>query len=557
MSMRTAIVILLLALFAGTAGAFQIVAFCPDTYLTGEPDEYFVLEGSGSPGGIEVTDGEGSVRFPEGSTVNGRVVVAREAAGYLRAHGSLPDYEVVGTDATVPDMLRRGDFRLANQKDSITLIVGGAVVQEVGWPEDVAARQGQVHTLVDGGWDPRPFFIGQSDFAPRTFENVTVTLFVSPDCSYEVLSEAVASARERIDVNVYEFTHPGIAEMLAGAAGRGVDVSVLVEGGPVGGISAEEKGVARMLADHGVTVMMMETAGDAHARYRFDHAKYMVVDGRGVLVTSENFKESGIPETGEWGNRGWGAWVEDAGVAGYFAEVYRADCTGGDIVPAPQGGGLAETGGGGYEVRFAPETVHGARVTPVLAPDTSGLVRQMIAGAEERVLIEQAYITNSTVGGANRYLAEAINASRRGVAVQVLLDSAWFNVEGEKDNDEMAAWINGLARREGIPMEARCIDLAAAGLEKVHTKGVVVDNRSVLVSSINWNDNSPDFNREAGVIIEHPAAAAYFARTFAADWEAGTRAGGDAGFDYRIIAALGVVVLFAAVYVARRVLWEG
>jgi cardiolipin synthase len=77
----------------------------------------------------------------------------------------------------------------------------------------------------------------------------------------------------------------------------------------------------------------------------------------------------------------------------------------------------------------------------------------------------------------------------------------------------------------------------------------------VLVSSINWNDNSPDFNREAGVIIEHPAAAAYFARTFAADWDAGTRGGGEAGFDYRILAAVGVVLLFAALYVVRR-MWE-
>lgn len=553
--MRTAIVILLLTLLAGTAGAFQIVAFCPDPYLSGEPDEYFVLEGAGSLSGIEVTDGEGSVRFPAGSSMNGRVVVAREAAGYARAHGSLPDYEVFDTVAAVPDMQRRGDFRLANEKDSITLLVGGAAVQEVAWPRDVKPRQGQVHTLVDGRWDPRPFFIGQSDFAPRTFENVTVTLFVSPDCSYGVLSDAVASARERIDVNVYEFTHPGIAEMLAGAAERGVDVSVLVEGGPVGGISPEGKGVARMLAGHGVPVMMMETAGDVHARYRFDHAKYMVVDGAGVLVTSENFKESGIPRIGEKGNRGWGAWVEDPGVAGYFAEVYSFDSTGGDIVPAPQGGDLAETDGGDYEVRFSPETVHGARVTPVLAPDTSDLVRQMIAGAEERVLIEQAYITNSMGGGPNRYLVEAINASHRGVAVQVLLDSAWFNVEGEKDNDEMAAWINDYARREGLLLEARCIDLEAAGLEKVHTKGVVVDNRSVLVSSINWNDNSPDFNREAGVIIEHPAAAAYFARTFAADWDAGTRGGGEAGFDYRILAAVGVVLLFAALYVVRR-MWE-
>lgn len=551
--MRTAVaIILFLAVLVGTVGAVQIVAFCPDTYLKDEPDEYVVLEGTGSLAGIEITDGEGSVRFPEVSTIDGRIVVAREAAGYLRSHGSLPDYEILDTDAQVPDMRRTGNFRLANAQDSLILIDRGAVVQEVRWPDDVAPRQGQVHTLVNGTWDPRPFFIGQSDFATQTFDNVTVTLFISPDCSYDVLAEAIASARQSLDVNVYEFTHPGIAEMLADAADRGVDVSVLVEGGPVGGISPEEEGVVGILADHGVGVMMMETAGDVHARYRFDHAKYMVIDDASVLVASENFKESGIPETGKSGNRGWGAWVQDTEVAGYFADVYSEDDTGGDIVPAPEDGELETTGAGGaYEVRFSPETVTGARVTPVLAPDTSNLVRQMIAGAQERILIEQAYISNSTTGGPNRYLAEAINASRSGVRVQVLLDSAWFNVEGEDDNDEMAAWINDYARREGLPIEARCIDLEAANLEKVHTKGVVVDNRSVLVSSINWNDNSPDFNREAGVIIEHPAAAAYFARSFAADWESGETTE-EEGFDPRLPVAVAVIILFAALYVARK-----
>lgn len=82
----------------------------------------------------------------------------------------------------------------------------------------------------------------------------------------------------------------------------------------------------------------------------------------------------------------------------------------------------------------------------------------------------------------------------------------------------MVALINRIAASDNLPLEARCADLEASGLEKIHNKGVIVDDRAVLVSSINWNTNSPGFNREAGVIIEQPVVARYFRTVFDADW---------------------------------------
>lgn len=546
------ILLIALALLAAPVVAVQIVEFCPDPYRTGESDEYFVLEGEGGLDEVAVTDGEGTLRFPEGSKVNGRVTVAREAGGFFMTHGSLPDYEIMDTNPVVPEVRGGGRFRMANRQDSIALLIRGSTAQEVRWPEDVAVREGQVHFLEDGIWDPHPRLLGQSDFSPETFEDVTVTLFVSPDCAYEVFERALSTAEERVEVNVYEFTHPGIAAMLTRAADQGVEVSVLLEGGPVGGIPSEEKAVAATLVAHGVEIQVMTSTTEAHAKYRYDHAKYVVVDDESVLITSENFKPSGIPAPGMRGNRGWGVWVEDTGVAEYFASVYRWDTTGGDLAPAPtRGRPDEEERHGGYDPTFSPLTVEGARVTPVLAPETSALVTDLIAGAEDQILIEQASIRNSTTGGPNRFLAAAIDTARRGVEVRVLLDAAWFNIEGEKDNDEMVAWINEVARAEGIPLKAKCIDLDATGFVKVHTKGVVVDNRSVLISSINWNDNSADFNREAGVIIEHPRAAQYFTAAFEADWEAGRPDQID-GYDGRLALAAGIVVVFFILYLWRR-----
>ncbi|MDK2988690.1 MAG: hypothetical protein PWR16_219, partial [Methanoculleus sp.] len=208
-----------------------------------------------------------------------------------------------------------------------------------------------------------------------------------------------------------------------------------------------------------------------------------------------------------------------------------------------------------YTVEFAVCRAEGARVTPVVSPDTSALILGLIEGAQESIAIEQAYITNETGHDLNPYLAAAIDASRRGVAVRVLLDSAWFNTEGDADNDEMVGVINRFAAAEGLPLEARLADLEANDLDKIHNKGVIVDGRTVLVSSINWNANSPAFNREAGVIIEHPDIAAYYTGVFEDDWNVSNEegAGGAPGPDrLKIVAAACILAGLTGLYLYRR-----
>lgn len=556
--MRCACLLLVFALLLPAASALQITEFCPDTFLKGEDDEYFVLEGSGSLSGVAVRDGEGSIRFPEKASIRSAITVARNGEAYRTVHGTYPDYEIYDSSPAVADVVRSGDFRMANAGDELVLSREEHVIQQIAWPVDVCCREGQVHFLQEGVWDPRPLLIGQSRFSPATFDNVTVVAFVSPDCAWEVLEGVLSGASSSIRLNVYEFTDPGIAGMLEEARMRGVAVTVLLEGGPVGGISGEEEAVAERLSRCGASVFVMETTDEAHAAYRFDHAKYCIVDEAGVLITSENFKPTGFPEPGMRGNRGWGAYLADARVASYFGEVFAVDAGGGDV-SRYQGAGSAtdEWRGGSYEREFAPLTVAGVRATPVLSPDTSHLVLDLIAGAQSSIDIEQAYISNWSNGAPNPYLDAAVDAARRGVRVRVLLDSYYYNIEGDDDNDEMAARINDIASAEHLPMEARCADLDANTIEKIHNKGVIVDKTRVLVSSINWNENSPCFNREAGVILDHPAVGAYFSAVFEDDWQARgpTAAFAFGGIDPGVIRAglaAGVLLVLLLLYARRR-----
>ena len=53
----------------------------------------------------------------------------------------------------------------------------------------------------------------------------------------------------------------------------------------------------------------------------------------------------------------------------------------------------------------------------------------------------------------------------------------------------------------------------------MHNKGIIADGQRVLVSSQNWSTDGTLYNRDAGVIIEHPDAASYFQQIFLHDWD--------------------------------------
>jgi cardiolipin synthase len=550
---RVLLLLFILALTLSAASALRIVEFCPDTYLPRDADAYLVLEGTGSLANVTIADGEGSITFPAGAHIQGRVTVADEALAFRTTHGILPDFELKETSLAVPNMVKAGRFSPANEKDELILTVRSQIIQSVRWPGDLHPREGQVHFLSGSAWDPRILLLGQSQFNTETFTNATVTAFVSPDSSFGILERSISGARQEILVNAYELTHSGIGDLLIAAHHRGVSVLVLLEGGPVGGISPDEEAVCAALNRSGIPLLSMTTTPAAHARYRYNHAKYLVIDGERLFISTENFGVHGYPPPGYRGNRGWGAFIEDPGVAGYFRDVFSADIHGGDVVPyAPASRQTSFPSLNPYQVQFPSLQVTGVKVTPILSPDTSGEVLSLLARARERIEIEQASIRNASGDQLDPFLSAAVNASQRGVAVRILLDGSRYNDEGPADNNEMADLVNALARREGLPISARILDPGSANLEAIHTKGVVVDGRFVLISSINWNGNSPNFNREAGVILENPALGGYFSSVFEEDWNRAGAGTGAVGPDPVRLAFAGLFVVILLLLFLRR-----
>ncbi len=334
----------------------------------------------------------------------------------------------------------------------------------------------------------------------------TVTAFVAPDSSYEVLEDFIVSSPGGIYVASYTLDSAYVAGMLIPKAG----VTVLVEGTPAGGMSSSEKAVLCELDKSGIDVFLYRGSGYHHAKY--------IVSGNKVLVASENFGSDGYPPNRQ-GNRGWGVVVEDEALAKELLDIFRHDLLESERFECS---GKYEinyaNSTGNYIPSFKPVVYYNQSVRLIAAPDAVGEILDLIKSADSSLYIEQFYIYrywNRKTKEPNLFLEEVLNRAREGKEVKIIMDGSYYNVD-RKDiasNYYTNQYVNRAARNETLSIVSR---LVSAPFDKVHTKAMIVDN-SVLISSINWNLYSPKSNREAGVVVEGDAAQ-YFRDVFMSDF---------------------------------------
>lgn len=410
------------------------------------------------------------------------------------------------------------DLRLADAGETIRLLHDGEVVDEVTYGR---APQGELFRPGDG-WEP----LGATNFQPTASGPASVHPFVLPDAP-EMPVQIFRTADRRILLAGYTLSDRRVVRELLDAHERGVEVRVLVEGGPVGGFSQRSAALLDVLDGAGIEV---RAVGGPRDRYGFHHAKYAVVDNRSIVL-SENWKPAG---TGGRASRGWGVVVDDHATAAQLARVFQADAGWRDGLTWTEFRREttfypSEPADGTYPTRFEPRTMEAESVSVLLAPENvESEVLTLIESADERVLVQQVTIGDRTFP----FLEATVDAARRGVEVQILLSSAWYVRD---DNAKLAQWLNEVAAIEGLPLEAKLAD-SGSRFEKIHNKGVVVDGERVLVGSVNWNNHSVRQNREVALVLEGTEVAGYYERTFEADWRGGW---------WRFPVGVGIAVLVA------------
>ncbi|MBN2170911.1 MAG: lamin tail domain-containing protein [Candidatus Krumholzibacteriota bacterium] len=583
-------------------------AVCYDPAGAGEAEgaESFAVVNDGERtlhlDGWSVTDHEGRWFFPAGAALRrgGSLRVARDAERFWFEFGLAADYVLGGRPAPADTTLV-----LCNAGDELVLLdQQGRVADAVAWGDrradqpgwtgagalpyrfsEYVPAEGQVlwrkrdprtGRLVDTdtaadwigdpddpAWGRRLAFPGwdRLRFADtaRCAAEAEVTAFVSPDNSFLGVQGFLRSATESLELSLYLFTHPLLAEELLAALDRGVRVTLLLDGevyGARGGTYDSVRAIATRIDAHpsgrgrvylwrnGDDARHLGPDADIPDRYNHCHQKFVIADRARVLVSSDNLTQGCLPADdpgdGTSGSRGAFLVTDAPCVVERLVAVWEADCDPArhrDIrrhVPreALRESWPSESGNrtGYLPVQAAPYSRREkARFELTQSPDNAlrpdrgylGLVNR--AGAGDLILVEQQYEREHWGYGErvtpNPRLEAYLAAARRGARVRILLSGAGVSVKNRWARER----VNARAAADGLDLRVELAVLPRSGgrAEPVHNKMLLArlgGERWSHVGSANGSETAQRFNREVGLSIESAGLYAYLEAVFAADW---------------------------------------
>ncbi|WP_330632459.1 phospholipase D-like domain-containing protein [Halocatena halophila] len=501
----------------------EIVAIYPDPVAENDQGEFVELIVHSSTSSLVLRDDEGAVAVSN-TTVQGRVQIALDSSKPPPTDGA----QTVGTNGTLS---------LANTGERLELVADGRVVDVVTYEN---ARSGERYINTDDGWEWRPR--GATDLPVVESSSARATLYAFPGGT-EPVARSLKSATDRILLAGYTFSDPQITTLLIEAHRRGVTVELLLDGGPVGGMLKRQARQLDRLVAAGVTVHML---GGEHARYRFHHAKYAVVDESAIILT-ENWKPAGV---GSRSSRGWGTTIKDRQIAAGLTELFRADSSWNDSQSWSRYRRTAsfepsDPIGDRYDRTVDPQSVRPNRTRLLVGPENAAhTLRGALSNATTSIRVVQV-----SIGGPDGpFTTAAIAAARRGVSVRILLSSEWYVRD---ENRAMAAQLNRRANRSDLDLRVKLAD-PRGRFEKIHAKGVIIDSDTVMLGSLNWNQNAAQNNRELLVAMEGKTVGQYYTAIFDADWN------GEDTHPLPVGALVVLVILTViALWIARRISFEG
>jgi hypothetical protein len=366
---------------------------------------------------------------------------------------------------------------------------------------------------------------------------VSLLLSASPDTGWPVLRDFLTATTDTLTVGMYDFTAAHIATAVK-AALVGKQLKLVLDHPPQNATADQTD--ADTVAD--LRRALAASFGQAWALTKLDkdatawiyptsyHIKVAVRDRVTVSLSSGNWNNSNQPHitpatntadaaTAQHRDRDWHVVVTGAKLAGVFEDYLLNDLTvaeahdtspeapGAPLMPPTLPSAKTPTFG-----QFFPSaTVSGRiKIAPLLTPDPgvyAGAVKTLIASATQTLYMQFQYIelpktTDATSQAFVDLVQAVIDRHTAGVDVRIIMSEY-----------ETAGYLE---------------QLQAAGLDvvttvkiqnNVHNKGIIVDGKTVLVSSQNWSTDGTLYNRDAGLIIYNKTAAHYYQQIFLHDWQ--------------------------------------
>jgi phosphatidylserine/phosphatidylglycerophosphate/cardiolipin synthase-like enzyme len=170
-----------------------------------------------------------------------------------------------------------------------------------------------------------------------------------------------------------------------------------------------------------------------------------------------------------------------------------------------------------------PKTLDADNVEFLTSPESSmvGLMA-FIESAQETLDVELMSFNPmwGKTGEVSPLFNAIVAAAKRGVKIRVLVnDSTVFG--GDNDPEmKLLAMLEKVAKENHLPIQAAIADLPKMKVKYIHNKGALADGYKTLISSINWNQNSVENNRETAISVDSHSINEHYQSIFNLDWNA-------------------------------------
>jgi len=372
----------------------------------------------------------------------------------------------------------------------------------------------------------------------------------------KIIIDTINSAEVSVDLAVQELRLPLVAQALTKKQKTGVKVRVILENlyhQPISNVSNQEKnkknereqsrrrdyiafvdlnGDGRLSEEemnqrdaitilHNAQIPVIDDTEDGSKGTGLMHHKFMVIDGKIVIVTSANFTLS--DQHGDYagsktrGNANNLLVIQSPELARYFTEEFNLMW--GDGV----GGNKDSLFGINKPFRETKTLAIGkTQVSIKFSPDkskinwfdtTNGLIAQTLSRSQKTVELALFVLSE-------QQLADLLeNQQKKGVTIKALIDPEFAYRPYSEGLDLLGVEVTQKCRAEAnnnpwsVPLETVGIPNLPKG-DKLHHKMGIVDQNLVITGSHNWSDAANRLNDETLLILNNPLINAHYQREF-------------------------------------------
>src|SRR5271168_1821268 len=292
-------------------------------------------------------------------------------------------------------------------------------------------------------------------------------LIVLPDDTAKPILDAINGAQKSIWVKMFVFSDPALLKAVAAAKKRGVDVRIMLNPSRRSG-KAENQQSRKFLKSHHVEVI------DSNPCFGLTHEKSMVVDAKTAFVKSLNWETKNLTETRDY-----------AIVTTHKHEVR-------EIMDCFQADWKRKKFESGEDAHLIWCTGNGR-----------DRIAEFIDDARHTIFIQNERYQDAVI------IERLVRAAMRGVKVHVMA-----RPPHKLQKEKLTEGVGGLRTMDDVGIKVHKLKHL-----KLHAKMLLIDERRVIVGSINLAQGSFDSRRELAIETHDAGVVKRMTKIVHYDWE--------------------------------------